>query len=286
MLGVIGGAMGTLLVRQQRFYRGAGELLYAREGVRDAIDVLETDLRGIASADTVRLLADSAVEMFTSIGGSVLCQASSDTQLGLAPATANGTSLGFFASQPDTGDLALFYRATATDSVAWERHRIAGFDARSLATTCPPTSGFSSATDVAAGAEGYELSLETHLSASVRPGAAVRFIRRGRYSLYRASDGEWYLGYRRCNAIGASECGGIQPLSGPYRAYSRDRKATGLLFEYFDDHGSQLTSASSPRALSRIDVTVRAESKQQLLIEGHPSRPADSAQVSIAVRNR
>src|SRR5256885_143589 len=40
MLGVIGSATGKLLLRQQRFYRGARELLYARAGVRAAIAVL------------------------------------------------------------------------------------------------------------------------------------------------------------------------------------------------------------------------------------------------------
>src|SRR5437763_731355 len=60
ILGAIGGTIGTLLLRQQRFYRGASELLYAREGVRDALEVLATDIRGVATADTVRLLADSA----------------------------------------------------------------------------------------------------------------------------------------------------------------------------------------------------------------------------------
>ena len=82
-----------LLLRQQRFYRGAGELLYAREGVRDAIDVLATDIRGFAVADTARLLADSAMEMFTSIGASVLCQLTSVTEAGLAPAARTGNSL-------------------------------------------------------------------------------------------------------------------------------------------------------------------------------------------------
>ena len=286
MLGVIGGATGMLLLRQQRFYRGAGELLYAREGVRDAIDVLATDIRGLAVADTARLLADSAMEMFTSIGASVLCQLTSVTEAGLAPAARTGNSLASFTTQPDTGDLALFYVAANTDTISWERHRIASYGARSLATSCPLTSGFTRPADLAAGLEGYGLTLETPLSANVRAGAPVRFIRRGRYSLYRAADGEWYLGYRRCNALGASACGAIQPLSGPYRSYSRDRNATGLLFEYFDEHGTALAPSSSPLDLARVDLTVRAESRQHLMIEGRGSTPGDSAKASIAIRNR
>jgi hypothetical protein len=114
----------------------------------------------------------------------------------------------------------------------------------------------------------------------------VRFIRRGRYSLYRASDGDWYLGYRRCNALGSSVCGAIQPLSGPYRRYSSDPAATGLLFEYFDANGNRLGAGSSPLELARVDVTARAESRHHLIVEGRQSTPGDSATMSIAIRNR
>ena len=73
ILGMVGGAIGLTLMRQQRFYRGAAELLYAREGVRDAIELLSTDIRGMSTADTA-VLADSAIELFASIGSSVVCQ--------------------------------------------------------------------------------------------------------------------------------------------------------------------------------------------------------------------
>jgi prepilin-type N-terminal cleavage/methylation domain-containing protein len=282
ILGVAGAAMGMLLVRQQRFYRGTRELLYAREGVRDALDVLAGELRGLAVADTVRLLTDSAVEIHSAIGSSVVCQ-SSDREVGLPHAAPSGNTLSAFLTEPDTGDLALFYRATA-DSESWEQHRIDAFSRRSLAAVCPAASGFSTAQDVATGLTGFQATLDVPLSSEVRPGAPVRFVRRGRYSLYRASDGAWYLGYRRCNAIG-SACGPIQPLSGPYRSYSRDPGATGLLLEYFDTHSNRLTATSSPLALARIDVTARAEGAP-LPIEGRSFRPADSATVSIAIRNR
>jgi prepilin-type N-terminal cleavage/methylation domain-containing protein len=283
ILGVAGAAMGMLLVRQQRFYRGASELLYAREGVRDALEVLAGDLRGIAVEDTVRLLADSAIEIYSPIGSSVVCQAT-EKEVGLPPSVPSGNTLSAFETEPDTGDIALFYRGTV-DGNRWEGHRIGAFSTRALASACPSSSPFSSPDDVARTAPGFGLTLEAPLSPDIRPGAPVRFIRRGRYSLYRGSDGAWYLGYRRCNAIGASSCGAIQPLSGPYRAYSGNSSATGLLLEYYGRDGSRLTAASSPLGLARVDVTARSESKQQLSIEGHGVRPADSATVSIAIRN-
>ena len=64
IVGAIGSTIGLLLMRQQRFYRGTSELIATRQSVRDAIEVLTTDIRGMSVADTARLLADSAMEFF------------------------------------------------------------------------------------------------------------------------------------------------------------------------------------------------------------------------------
>jgi prepilin-type N-terminal cleavage/methylation domain-containing protein len=285
ILGVIGSAIGLTLIRQQRFYRGATELLYAREGVRDAMEILSTDVRGMSTADTVRLLADSAVQLFANIGTSVVCQVTG-AEIGLPSAVSpRGNTLTAFLAQPDTGDLALFFRDSTEAGSQWERHRIAGFSTRSLPATCPASSGFAQAPDDTR-ATGFLIVLSTPLSSHVGRGAPVRFIRHGRYSLYRAADGDWYLGYRRCNAVGSLACGAIQPLSGPYRAYSANAEATGLRFEYFDDLGARLGGASSSLALARVDISARAESRQRLIVEGHAWMPSDSATATIAVRNR
>jgi prepilin-type N-terminal cleavage/methylation domain-containing protein len=286
ILGVVGGAIGLTLMRQQRFYRGTTELLYAREGVRDALELLSTDIRGMAAADTARLLADSAIELFVSIGSSVVCQVAG-AEVGLpGAAPPPGNTLTAFAAQPDTGDLALFYRDSIEAGSQWERHRIVGFASRSLAATCPVSTGLARAEDLSPGQTGFLVTLSTPASSHVVRGAPVRFIRRGRYSLYRAGDGDSYLGYRRCNAIGPSACGSIQPLSGPYHAYSRNPGATGLLFEYFDVLGAPLTAGASPLTVARVDITARAESRQRLMIEGRAWTPSDSATLAIGVRNR
>ena len=83
MLGLVGSTIGLSLVRQQRFYRGATELLRSREGVRDAMELLSTDIRGMSIADTVRLLADSAIEFFANVGSSVVCEPLAGTAVGL-----------------------------------------------------------------------------------------------------------------------------------------------------------------------------------------------------------
>lgn len=282
IVGILGGSVGVLLMRQQRFYRGTSELIATRQSVRDAMEVLATDIRGMSVADTPRLLADSALEFFSTIGSSIVCEALGAAQVGLPPSI-SGATLTSFATQPDTGDLALFYVDSASTQSRWRRYRITDFSTRSLSTTCPPSSNFAREADVASG-KAFALSLDDSLVAGIHPGSPVRFVRRGRYSLYRASDGEWYLGYRRCNAIGPSVCGSVQPLSGPYRLYSRDVDQSGLGFEYFDRGGARLLD--SPLLLSRVDVTARAASPRIVLFEGRSWLPSDSARVSIAVRNR
>lgn len=287
LIGLLGSAIALTLLRQQRFYRGTTELLQAREGVRDAMEVLSTDIRGMSVADTVRVLADSAIEFFANVGSSIVCQTSGGNGVGLPGAgPRRGNALTAFLSQPDTGDIAVFLRDPTEGVSEWERHRIIAFNERPIATTCPGSSAFARQSNMDGIGKGFFLELSSQLSPGVRPGAPVRFIRRGRYSLYHASDGRWYLGYRRCNAVGASVCGSIQPLSGPYRDYSSNPRGTGLLFEYFDESGSRLTAGASPLAIARVDITARAESRQRIVVEQGVNTPADSATVAIAIRNQ
>ena len=281
LLGVLGSAIGLTLIRQQRFYRSTGEVLQAREGVRDAMELLSTDIRGMSVSDTVRLAADSAIEFFANIGSSIVCRTSGGNGVGLpGSAPSRGNALTAFLSRPDTGDIGLFLR----DSGEWERHRISGFGDSPAAMSC---SGSSFAQqNIAPVGKGFLLELSSTLGLEVKPRTPIRFIRRGRYSLYHASDGRWYLGYRRCNALGSSSCGAIQPLSGPYRDYSPDARRTGLLFEYFDESGNRLFPGASPLDIARVDVTARAESRQRIVVEGRATAPGDSATIAVAIRNR
>lgn len=278
---LIGSIIGMTLRRQQQFYRRAAESGFVRESVRDAMDVLSTDIRQMSIADTVRLMADSSMEFFSTIGTSVVCVAAGN-EIGLPPVHESGNSLGSFLTLPDTGDLAVFY---ADSSGRWERYRIAAVSPRSLSNSCPVATGYSSQSDLDAGSAALVLTLAQPLAEGIKAGAPIRFLRRARYSLYRAADGDWYLGYRRCNAIGSSVCGAIQPLSGPYRAYNAEPRSSGLVFEYFDSVGQRVGGASS-LALARVDITARAESEAAAAIDGLAARIADSATVTVSVRNR
>jgi hypothetical protein len=285
LAGLVGGAVAVTINRQQLFYRGTSELQYAREGVRDAMEVMSTDIRAMSVSDTVSLRADSAIEFFAGIGSSVVCQ-SVGNQIGLPARYSEANSLSAFLVEPDTGDIAAIYTRSAEGHEEWERHRISGFSSRSLASSCPPSSGFSAQSGAGAAMMGFVVTLADPSLGGTKAGSPIRFLRRARYSLYRASDARWYLGYRRCNAVGTRACGPIQPLSGPYRAYSADPRVSGLDLEYFDDNGRPLGPSDSSLRLARVDVTARSEGSQRIAGSGQVADISEAATISVAVRNR
>lgn len=279
LVGLIGAAVVSALVHQQRFAGDSADLLDARSGARDAIEVVTTDIRGSSRADTIRLMADSAIELFASIGISVVCRATAAASFALAEETARGNALSSFLVQPDTGDLALIYSDSVDASGShWRRHRIADFTSRPAAAGCLPAGTGAN--------EGFALTLHSPPGVPVARGAPVRFVRRARYSLYRSSDRDWYFGYRRCNALGPSVCGAIQPVSGPYRAYSADSAETGLLFSYFDARGNGVHDPASSLSVVRTDVTARAHRRKRRLLRSSPGDVPPFASRSIAIRNR
>lgn len=289
LLGLVGAAVGSAVLHQQRFYADASELLYAREGVRDAMGVLSTDIRGSSSGDTLRLMADTAIELFASIGTSVVCRSVASNAFALAAESGEGNTLTSLPMHPDTGDIALLYIDSDVDvdgdvdsagrsGSVWERQRIAAFAAKPAGSGC--------LLDGTAPAEGFVLTLQSNPAHPVRRGAPVRFVRRGRFSLYRSSDRQWYLGYRRCNALGPSSCGTIQPISGPYRSHSADREKTGFMFEYLNARGEGVSGVDSSLAVARIDITARTDSREARRIGKRERSIGDSATTSVAIRNR
>ena len=289
---LIGSTLLVTLRRQERFYGSATEMIRLRSQLRDAADVLVADIRGAAvTRYGLSLMTDTAVELFATLGSSVVCTAPSGRTLFLPPGTlASGGVLTSLLASPDTGDLALLYSIPGgnPDSARWVESRISAFATRSLAASCPASTGFTSALDETAGRSSYAVTLTANPPPDVRAGAPVRFIRRARYSLYRSSDGDWYLGYRRCNAIGQSICTTIQPVSGPYLRYSRSgTSSSGIGFRYFDPSGAELFDASLSAVVARIDVVLRGETARAVSLVGDArQRYRDSAVVSVSPRNR
>ncbi len=282
LLGLFGAIAAETLVRQQAIARIAMESARGRAGMRDALELLGSDSRSVSVADTVRLMTDSAVEFFSTVGESLVCKQLSSQDVGLpTSAPRNPPGLSSFTLSPDTGDLARIYDKNVG---RWQRYRIASFSTKQLSVTCPTASGFSSAADVTAGANGNQLTVVGSAPAEIRAGSPIRFLRRARYSLYKSSDGKWYLGYRRCNALGSSICGAIQPVTGPYQPYSTDRSRSGLVFRYFDSSGVELAPGSNPSPVRRIGVTARVSGAQTALPAGIVAPVTDFGDATFEVR--
>lgn len=280
--GITTALMTMTIVRQQRFFSSASEVLGVRAQLRDAADVLASDIRSASVAQFgLPVMTDTAFEMYSVIASSIVCLSGSPTTVGLPPITlVSGNTLTAMLAQPDTGDLAAIF---VSDSGAWENHRIAAFGSRSLATSCPSSTGFTTLGDAAAG---YQLTFAAAPALPVRPGSIVHFLRRARYSFYRSSDGEWYLGYRRCGVSLPYGCSSIQPVSGPYRPY-RAGGGSGVTFRFYDKSGADIASAALSTTVARIDIVLRGETASAVSLTGDARKIwRDSVVVSVSPRNR
>lgn len=288
---VVAAATALTLIRQERFYSRAGEVLEVKSQLRDAADVLASDIRGSAVATYgVPLMSDSAIELYTTIGASVACAASTSQTFGLAPAVlANGNTLTSLLVTPDSGDLAEVFAIPSgnLDSARWETRPVVSFASRSIASTCPPSTGFTTLADATPGAAGYQLVIAGSALPGARKGAPVRFLRRARYSIYKSSDNRWYLGYRRCAVLAPYSCAAIQPVSGPYRAYGARNGGNGLSFRYYDTSGAELLPGSAGFTLARVDIVIRGQSANEIDLVGDAQKAfRDSVIVTVSPRNR
>lgn len=273
--GVVGAALCGVLVAQQRIYRNATERLTRRHAVRDAAEVLPVEIRGVATGeDLPGVLTDTAIELYSVVGSSVLC-APSATELVLPPdSLASGARLTSFAMPPDSGDLAAVYTEPADSSQApfWERIPIAEVSRRATATACPAATSFTSPAD--GGALAYVITLRSPPVVARAAGVPVRVLRRGRFSVYRSSDGSWNLGYRRCGALVNAACAAIQPLSGPYASAS-----AGLRFRYRDAVGN-FVLGSRWSSVAAVEIAIRSVGRLNGI-----GTIGDSTVVTTALRN-
>ena len=290
---IAGGAaafmIGTL-VRQQKFYSSAGASLDSHAQLRDAADVLTTDIRSAAVALLgLPVMRDSAIEMFTTIATSVVCTAPSATAATFPPAVlASGTTLTSMLAMPDTGDIALVYTYPPglPDSGSWEALRIGAFNTRSVISGCSVATGFTTDADATGTGTAFGVTFTSAPARALAPGLPVHFVRRARYSLYKSSDNKWYLGYRRCSPSGSSACSAIQPVSGPYDPYS-STAASGLAFRYFDAAGTPLGPTALSNEVARVDITIRGRSARNANLAGDAvTSYRDSIVMSVSPRNR
>jgi prepilin-type N-terminal cleavage/methylation domain-containing protein len=297
LLGVVMGALLSVLARQQRFYRSTADVIDARTQVRQAGDLLPTDLRTISSSDILNgtdlyAATDKAIEFRAITGSSIVCTITNGTKLTLPPLNlASGTQLTMWITKPIAGDSVMVYDDGSSVGNTDDRWRVYGINSvnelnPSSGDACPQASGFVSAADDAAGRTSWQLNLPA-LSTTIDPGAPVRIFHTRRYELYQPSPGsKWYLG--SCEY--ASPCTTLTPVSGPYAAYSTTAGSSGLSFTYFDSLGASFVPAATTadRArIWRIRLRARADTRSGVTSTGTSLAVLrDSVSLDITLRNR
>jgi prepilin-type N-terminal cleavage/methylation domain-containing protein len=295
LLGLVGACVVTVVIRQQRFYRSTTALMDTRAQIRQMASVLPMDLRGISSAGgDISLLSDSALEFRSSFGSAVACTligGGSPAIVTTPRNTAKGLRMTSWTRTPVVGDSIALYDVSATQKASddrWTMHQITAIATVTgdVATGCPSSSKLVQAADMITSNPAYRLTISPVRPATVTQGAAIRFYRRVRYSLYKsAADSLWYLGYKDCLTGRSPVCSVVQPIAGPYRSYAlKGLNKSGLEFAYYDSLGNVTAVASN---VARINIALRGETAGQLqLASGKVGTLDDSLAFDVALRNR
>ncbi len=297
LLGLIGSVIVSVVVSQQRFYRGTNELTETRAQLRQVASMLPAELRGISSSgNDIYSMTDSSIEFRSTFGSSVVCKTmtSGGTPYRVLPPrnSAKGTRWTSWSQTPVVGDSLALYDEAAGAGVAddrWTRHRITAIATSTgdVSNGWQSSTKFVQASDLTGTNPSYRLTVTPAYVATVKQGAAIRFFKRVRYNLYHAADGLWYLGYQDCVTWRTPNCSTIQPIGGPYQPYASPGSGrSGVEFSYRDSLDAVTTV---PANLARISVVVRGESAELIQLGGMQSgwkRFRDSLVLEIALRNR
>ncbi len=299
VLAVVGGVLTNVLIKQQRFNRALTETADSRSRMRDIATILPTDLRGASSIGRDILSVDmNSMQFRSAIGSSVLCRFGGGAVIELPPATlASGQVLTAWINPPKPGDIAFIYddgtgRGNVDDS--WAQFIITDTTSAVNPAWCP-SAGLSPFTLPADdGQRRYRITLNAAPdSLRIRVGAPIRFAREVRYSLFEASDRNWYVGYETCTPSGAvgvaGPCANREILAGPVRAASSDTTASGLYFIYYRQDGTRITSLAQAAQIARVGIGLRTSPlsmRDALNKLGGNVAGRDSLRMTVGIRNR
>jgi len=321
LFSLVGGAILSLVMRQQRFYRSTAEIIKVQGQLRQGSSVLPMDLRALSTADTtanglvlnastgrlqaanynadVYSRADKSIDFRWNFGSSMVCArpTAGATTLMLYPTALNQvTALTSWTHQPVVGDSLLVLdegRMTGTLDDVWQKYEVRAVSPLKGNKGCPWKTG-TDATPLLEAADtttrsSYRIGIDRAISSTIASGAIVRFFRRVRYEAYQATNGQWYLGYSDClsSYVTASKCSDVAPVSGPYAAYTGVASQNGITFTYYDSSGSELASAAASRLLTRVDVKMRTATATAVTRTGAGAGAIyrDSVLLSIGIRN-
>lgn len=270
----------SIAVRQQRTFADLADAAALSAQLHDVRAILPLDVRSIApAAGDIRDASDTAFEFRMGVASAVVCDTVSPNVVILAPATSASSSLTSVAVPIEANDT--LWALAANDST--EDWRPAQVTAVGTAAAGSCGAGGPLLDDVARSTTRTSLALSAPIGAS---GTPVRVTRPVRYSLYRASDGAWYVGQRDWNNS-TLKLNAIQPVAGPFLSAAQG----GLRFTFSDSTGAVLRSPVANRAsIATVRVDVRGQTRNVQRAFGSPhvagASGIDSSSVTVRVRNR
>lgn len=246
------GAIFQMLIVQERSFRVQGAVASTQQGMRTALDVLNTELREVAAVTggtegaDIRAMSATSITFRAFRKAGVIC---------LPGATSNVIEVQAIGDEFASGDSILVFKADET----WTKFAITGVVAGNACGANWTAIG-TSQTVTASG---------DVLTSGAIVGSPVRSFRWMTYQLYESA-GQWMLG-RQDHSIDA-----IQHLVGPLAAPAD----AGLAFRYFDVNG---TETATPANVVRIEVTVKGLSPA--LGAGTGGEYTDEMSTEIFLRN-
>lgn len=272
LTGIVLGIVTGVGIRLQRQLRDTQTRIETGEQLSTVAAILPLDLRGLSpAAGDLRAgeARDSSLELRSTIASAVVCGGAVGSPL-LAPFLLSGGRSSAAAALP--GDT-LWLLADSDSGERWLPTAIRAV--RAASGSCPLFAGDAGRMVVDGG---HMITADLRDTVPFESGSVARITRPIRYSIYRASDGLWYLGVRTWNSASA-RFNGVQPLSGPYASPGSGWDNSRI--EYFDSLESAVPSGKADtRSVARIEWLVRAGGGTAAAF------PRDSARIVIAMRNR
>jgi type II secretory pathway pseudopilin PulG len=274
---IVMGGLTSVLVRQQRFYRGTADLIETRSQIRQAAGIIPSDLRSVSTiGGDILEISDTSMIFWASIGQAVACQAiPGSSTLHIPPLVlSNNNTLASFTMTPEAGDTVFIYHDGLTEAAGddkWVAYGITGASSSSVVQCLTLVGGPD------ASIPRYSFTLEKPLEPNLKVGTPVRFVRRTRYSQFKAADGAWYLGYCSPDCVGGTP----QPIAGPFLPAAG--AASGVSFTYQDVNGAV---TAVPEDIAQVSIVVRGQTQGTVDMGYKNSYVGDSLRFSVAIRNR
>src|SRR2546430_359377 len=255
LVSFVAGAIVKLLLRQQRFYNSTTDLIQTRQQIRQAAAMLPSDLRGISSVgNDIYAMSDSSLDSRGMFGTTTVCTNNGAGLLSTVPRVlASGAAMTNWTRNPAVGDSILVYNDStmvSSSDDAWSKHQISAIATITSATStsgCPVATGLTQAGDLTAGNPSYQFTFTAGASPKILVGSAMRFFRKVHYSVYKAPDAKWYLGFYECKP----GCSAIQPIAGPFQPYAANG-TSGVQFAYYDATGTVTINRRSEEHTSEL----------------------------------